>query len=195
MNPYYDHFRGKLAMRAQNSSAGGNPYYAHFRITQGKGLPNDSEEFGHIYRRILHQRGYGRHLQYGLGWGDAFGKIFNSIKPLLIKGLQYLGQTAVSTGANIASDVISGEDLSDAAKNRLTEAKEDLYAKAPGAVQSLVNSGLQASNKGPSTRRKTLSRQSVGHLATSARISHTHNRKRKKQGRGLHKSFPILSKF
>lgn len=158
----------------------------------GEGKP--SQELGHIYKTVLHQRGYGFgqrpgnarfYLTNGFGWSEALAKVFTFAKPLLEKGMQYLGQKAFGTVANIAQDALNGENILGATKKHVTDTAEDIFAQAPGAIMSSVlkRAGL---------KRKRIIQQSSGQLVTSARRA---KRQRRAVGNGLHQKYPALDKI
>jgi hypothetical protein len=68
----------------------------------------------------------GAPIQRGNGIGSLLKGLVKSTLPLLARGGKMLGKRLVSAGANIAKDVIDGENFGDAAKNRFTEGGKGL---------------------------------------------------------------------
>ena len=64
-------------------------------------------------------RGYpvyvGTRYQRGHGLGSIFGSLFKSAVPLLKRGAKTLGREALKTGLNLASDVMEGQNATQAA--------------------------------------------------------------------------------
>lgn len=173
-----------------------NPYFEHFMAVVGEGSAgsDNGDDIGYVYRTVPYQRGYGwgyHEMDYmqthGLGFGETIASLFNFAKPLVTKGLKFLGTTAVDTAANIAQDAISGENVGSAAKRRLTDAAEDIFARAPDVIMENV-----FKNRG--SNRKRFIQPSAGELVASAR-RRGHNKKKRITGRGLFDEYPALEKI
>lgn len=167
-----------------------NPFTEHFNSIVGSGAPGP--EMGSIYKSVLHQRGYGfgqrpgfgsYRMKTGFGWNEALAMVFKFAKPLIARGLKYLGKRAVATASSVAQDAFAGENILSSAKKHITETASDVFAKAPGAIVSSIL-------KGSGQKRKGTIQQSSGQLVASAR-----QKKRKKTGRGLLKTYPTLHKI
>jgi hypothetical protein len=150
-----------------------DPFLELCKSRVGGGGLGDREDIGEVYRNsVLHQRGYGFFEEYdfsdtyGVGFGDVIMQMLRVAAPVLkqglTSGLKMLGNTAVSTAANIAQDAIAGENVKDAAKKHVTAAAEEVFAKAPGIVSELMK-------KRNAEKRKANSRLSAGKLVASAR--------------------------
>ena len=74
----------------------------------------------------------GARVQRGLGFGSLFSGLLRSVAPLIRRGAVALGKRALTTGAQIASDVVAGQNVKKAAKRRATAAGRDL-------MESLLN--------------------------------------------------------
>jgi hypothetical protein len=80
----------------------------------------------------LHQagRGYpvyvGTRYQRGHGLGSIFGSLFKSVVPLLKRGAKTLGREAFKA----ASDVMEGQNVTQAAQSRLKSMGQNLFQKA-----------------------------------------------------------------
>ena len=68
----------------------------------------------------------GERVQRGHGFGSLFGGLLRSVAPLIKRGALALGNRALKTGAQIAGDVLSGENIRTAAKRRTKTAGRDL---------------------------------------------------------------------
>ena len=65
-------------------------------------------------------------VQRGHGFGSLCGGLLRSVAPLIKRGALALGNRALKTGAQIAGDSLSGENIRTAAKRRTTTAGRDL---------------------------------------------------------------------
>ena len=83
----------------------------------------------------------GARMQRGHGLGGLFSGILKSAIPLLKSGLKAavpmfkrgamtLGKQMLDTGMNVAGDMLAGQSLKTAAKNRVSQAKNQLKRKA-----------------------------------------------------------------
>ena len=71
----------------------------------------------------------GARVQRGHGFGSLFSGLLRSVAPLIRRGAVALGKRALSTGVQIAGDVVAGKNIKKAAKRRATAAGRD--AKPP----------------------------------------------------------------
>lgn len=86
---------------------------------------------------------YGSRYQKGYGLGNMFRSFFRWIVPvfkthalpLLKEGAKTLGNEAIRTAANVATDTLSGKDIEHAARERAQEAFDNLKNKARGVLQ------------------------------------------------------------
>ena len=74
----------------------------------------------------------GARVQRGHVFGSLFSGLLRSVTPLIRRGAVSLGKRALTTGAQIAGDVVAGENTKKAAKRRATAAGRDL-------MESLLN--------------------------------------------------------
>ena len=72
----------------------------------------------------------GTRYQGGHGLGSIFGSLFKSVVPLLKRGAKTLGHEALKTGLNLASDVMEGQNVTQAAKSKLKSTGQILLQKA-----------------------------------------------------------------
>ena len=68
----------------------------------------------------------GARVQRGHGFGSLFGGLLRTVAPLIKRGALALGNRALKTGAQIADDVLSGQNIRTAAKRRTKTAGRDL---------------------------------------------------------------------
>lgn len=176
-----------------------NPFYEQFKHDAmiGGGL-GDQEGIGDVYRSSLYQRGYGLGFDvdfsetHGLGFADGLMSLIRYAMPMLKGGLQYLGKQAVSTAANIAQDAIEGKNVKEAAKEHISKAGEDLFAKAPAAIADAVI------KTGGVKRKASFSRESPGVLVSRARpppLKKPRKSNFQRIGKGLVNSYPALAKI
>ena len=95
----------------------------------------------------------GARVQRGHGFGSLFGGLLRSVAPLIKRGALALGNRALKTGAQIAGDILSGENIRTAAKQRTKTAGRDL-------LQSLLATppGKRVKRAAPSRQRRPVKR-------------------------------------
>ena len=64
----------------------------------------------------------GARVQKGHGFGSSFSGLLLSVAPLIKRGALALGKGALTTGAQIAGDVVAGQNIKKATKRRATAA-------------------------------------------------------------------------
>ena len=100
----------------------------------------------------------GAKVQRGHGLGSLLGGLLRSVAPLIRRGAVAVGKRALRTGAQIADDVMNGQNIKQAAKRRVTNAGKDL-------VRSLVTTagppGVRTQSKRPIKRAATTRPTSV----------------------------------
>ena len=74
----------------------------------------------------------GAPVQRGHGFGSLFSGLLRSVAPLIRHGAVALGMRALTTGVQIAGDVVAGQNVKKAAKRRATAAGRHM-------MQSLLN--------------------------------------------------------
>jgi hypothetical protein len=87
-----------------------NPYLAYYKGQAGGTLQ--------VFR--------GSHSQRGYGLGGFFASLFRRALPLLTQGAKVVGRELIRTGVNVASDVLDGEDIKEAAKTRFIHSGKKL---------------------------------------------------------------------
>ena len=118
-------------------------------------MPNDERMWLQYYKQqsgggalgfsgIPYQRGY--------GLGSFFKGIFRTILPVAKSALKTVGKQALSTGAQIASDVAAGEDFKQSAKKRGRAAVANLTGKAVRKLQQGRGVGVRPTKGQPATR-------------------------------------------
>ena len=68
----------------------------------------------------------GARVQRGHGFGSLFSGLLRSVAPLIKRLALALGKRVLTTGAQIAGDVVAGQNVKKAAKRRATAAGRDL---------------------------------------------------------------------
>ena len=68
----------------------------------------------------------GARVQRGHGFGSLFSGLLRTVAPLIRRGAVALGKRALTTGAQIAGDVVAGKNVKKAAKRRATVAGRNL---------------------------------------------------------------------
>lgn len=74
-------------------------------------------------------------LQRGYGLGGLLGGLFRSAIPLLKKGAAVVGKEALKAGADIAQDVMKGQNVRASAKKRLKSAGQNLGTRAINKIK------------------------------------------------------------
>ena len=96
-------------------------------------------------------RGYpvyvGTRYQRGHGLGSIFGSLFKSAVSLLKRG-------ALKTGLNLASDVMEGQNVTQAAKSRLKSTGQNLLQKAMDTVGPPGERSIKRAAKRKKPRRR-----------------------------------------
>lgn len=82
---------------------------------------------------------HGARIQRGYGLGSLFGSLARAVLPIFKQGAKTVGKAAVRTGFDIAKDVLAGQNLKTAAKNRARETGTRMVNKAVKSIQSRVN--------------------------------------------------------
>lgn len=160
MSIYYEHFKSSIQKNRK-----GIDYYNRFKL--GKGVAN--EDVGSIYKAILHQRGYGlRDFDEINGYG-FWNDLWEIGKPMLTKGLKYLGSLGVDAVSDIAHNALEGKNIRESAKERFEKVKDDIVAQVPGAIRSVFGNTNSPEYKRRGKKRKPNSQQSPGAIVASAR--------------------------
>lgn len=95
-------------------SCDGKLYEDYYSKQAGSGLP--------VYSGARVQRGY--------GLGSILGSLARSVMPLLKTGAKTLGKQALTSGMQIAGDMLGGQNFKQSAKRRAKEAGGNLMGKA-----------------------------------------------------------------
>ena len=77
----------------------------------------------------------GSRMQRGHGIGSVFSGLFKAAAPLLKRGAKAIGKQALSTGMELASDLITGKNFKTAAKSRLRNAGSNLINEAVTSIR------------------------------------------------------------
>ena len=96
-------------------------------------VPGSEREWARYYGTQAAQHGagfVGIPYQRGTGLGSLFRGLFRTILPVAKSVGKTVGRTALSTGAEIASDVLAGKDLKEAAELRGRAAASNLLDQA-----------------------------------------------------------------
>lgn len=101
---------------------------------------------------------HGEPFQKGYGLGSFFKSLARKALPLLQEGAKTAGKAALSTGANIARDVLAGNNLKDSAKARLQQTAQTMKKRAFDKITSQVGSGRSKRKKSlkPRTSQKKI---------------------------------------
>lgn len=76
----------------------------------------------------------GVRIQRGHGIGNMFSGLLKSAMPLIKKGSKALGKQVLSTGLDIANDLLSGENIRTSTERRLKEAGRNIMNQARGRI-------------------------------------------------------------
>ena len=86
---------------------------------------------GHGYNPVF----AGSRMQRGHGLGSIFSGLFKAATPLLKRGAKALGKQALSTGMELANDLLEGRNFKTAAKSRLKKAGSSLMKDAVNSIK------------------------------------------------------------
>ena len=78
----------------------------------------------------------GSTIQRGSGIGGIFSKLRRNVVPILSKGAKLAGKQLLSTGLNIANDLIDGESFADSAKQNFKTGGKNLLSTLSTALQN-----------------------------------------------------------
>lgn len=95
-----------------------------------------------------------------------FRSVAKAIMPMVKSGGKTLGNIALSSGANLLGDVLAGKNVKNAAKSRLTEAKNVVKQRAINKLHTLSQTG---SGRRRSAKRKDKKRKFSFPTTTSSR--------------------------
>ena len=101
---------------------------------------------------------HGAQLRQGYGLGNIFRGLFCWAVPHLQQGAKVLSKKALQTGANVAQDVIAGENLNTAVSKRAKQAIGDLLPQE-GAGRKAIKRKTQFHNSARNKKRKTTPRR------------------------------------
>lgn len=96
-----------------------NPYIDYYAKQAGSGLPS--------FVGVRYQRGSGF-------WGTLFSRA-------ILPAVKFLGKQALSTGVNVASDMIEGEKFKDSIKKRAKQSGEDIAHKGIDQAKVFLQTG------------------------------------------------------
>ena len=103
------------------------------------------------YASISNQHGAGftaaSPYQRGYGLGSLFKHIFRAILPVARSVGKAVGRQALSSGANIASDIVAGKSLKESAETHGRDAASTLLKKAARKIQKGKGLGKRDANK------------------------------------------------
>ena len=95
----------------------------------------------------------GMPYQRGAGIGSLFRGLFRALLPALSTVGKTVGKQALTTGAQIASDIVAGEGIKEAAKKRGRQGAAKLFQAAADNLQQGGRKRKRATNK-PKKRTK-----------------------------------------
>ena len=72
---------------------------------------------------------HGARFQRGYGLGSIFKGLFRWVMPHLQQGAKVLGTKALKTGAQVAQDVLDGDDVKTAVSKRAKQALSDMTSQ------------------------------------------------------------------
>ncbi len=104
--------------------------------------PESFEVWLDYYSNQTSQIGYGIHgfrgapYQRGAGLGNFFRALFRMAVPVIKSAAGHIGKEALTTGANIASDVIKGRPIVESIEEHGREGASKLFGRASRAMQS-----------------------------------------------------------
>lgn len=123
--------------------------------------PISQQEWHHLIHNQQGSGFIGLPYQRGAGLGSIFKRIFRTILPYAKSAGESIGKTLLSTGADIATDVVSGENLKSSVKKNTRKAAANLLETAANKMKG----GKLGNRKKPINRtRKRNMKQKFGIL-------------------------------
>ncbi|KXJ07521.1 hypothetical protein AC249_AIPGENE8474 [Exaiptasia diaphana] len=122
---------------------------------------------------------HGARFQRGYGIGTFLKGLFRSAVPFIKDGAKATGKTALSTGLNIASDVMSGRDMKSSARTRALQAKNSLKSKAMNTARGILE------QKGKGIKRRASAAQASQSQTKRRKASAPQAKRRKSKQTGL----------
>lgn len=116
-----------------------SPFFHHYYEKQAGGsLP--------VFRGSTRQRGY--------GLGNIFSKVFSGLLPLVKSVAKTAGKQLISTGADIANDVIDGESFSKSALGNLSSGGKQLFSTLTNRIRGGKRGGVKRRHPSKSSQVK-----------------------------------------
>jgi len=134
-----------------------DPFESHYRGQTGGGL---DFSIGPVYRA-----GFSR--QRGRGFSSFLRSVLSYVTPLFKSGAQALGKAALSTGANIISDVVASDgspiSIKEIAKRRAVETRDNMVRRMKGAGRRRKRAAKRTAKTAvrPKPRRKRRVRRQI----------------------------------
>ena len=112
-------------------------------MTRKTYVPNPEAFKSYYAKQVQHGGGtlsafHGARIQRGYGIGSFLGGLLRSAVPFFKEGAKAIGKTALTTGLNIANDVMEGKTLKSSARTRAIEAKNSLQNKALDTARNVL---------------------------------------------------------
>ena len=104
---------------------------------------------------------HGVRVQRGYGLGALLKGLFRAAVPLLKQGAKTVGRTALKTGAQVASDVLQGQNIKSSLKTRGSQARQNLQNKAKQKVSKMIGGGKKTNTRQTKTLTKKKNNQSA----------------------------------
>lgn len=111
-----------------------------YYLQQGKGR---EEPDGFYHASYSNQAGRGL-------WSGFFSRLWRTAKPLIYSAAKAVGKQAMTSGGQVLTDLASkspDQSVSDVARKRLLEAKQELASKAGASLQRMSGRGQRADLK------------------------------------------------
>lgn len=117
----------------------------------------------------------GTAYQRGAGIGNIFGRLFRFVSPIAKLAMKSIGKQALTTGADILSDVVKGRNIKESAKKHGKAALGNLAGKAAtqmrqrgrgrlGSRPKTIKGGRTLKRKQPRRKTRKAKRRIVGFL-------------------------------
>lgn len=90
---------------------------------------------------------------------SALKGLWNWVSPLFTSGAKTLGSQALDTGSKILGDTLSGENISNSAKRRLNETRDNLVKKMQGSGRGRKRKRVGVKSK--KTKKKVVKRRKI----------------------------------
>ncbi len=147
---------------------------------------NNQAGFGQPHPGITTYRG--PIYQRGNGLGSIFSSLLRAITPIfksntVQKALKSVGNSALTTGLNIGTDLLQGRNFKESIKHRAGETGANLLESAAGELRQFSGSGYRKRKRKTTASKKIYKRRKITKKRKAKNKRKVGRKKRKGRGR------------